>query len=117
MQASTTGLPVQRAMPLALPREPESWAFDHQFFCGDDLLVAACVEAGGAVEVYLPHGDWARFPGGEHVAGGRCLSLRLALGETAVFARAGARIPLGPAVQHTHGFGSVPPVESTWVAG
>jgi alpha-D-xyloside xylohydrolase len=116
MQASTTGLPVQRAMPLALPREPESWAFDHQFFCGDDLLVAACVEAGGAVEVYLPHGDWARFPGGERVAGGRCLSLRLALGETAAFARSGARIPLGPVVPHTGGLGPEPRIQSTWVA-
>ena len=66
-QACATGLPVQRAMALACPDEPESWAFDHQFFCGDDLLVAPCLEPGGRVRVYLPRGEWRRFPGGEPV--------------------------------------------------
>ena len=38
--------------------------------------------------------------------------LRLPLAEFAVFARGGAAIPLGPAVQHTGEFAGRPPVET-----
>lgn len=115
-QASATGLPVQRAMALACPDEPESWAFDHQFFCGDDLLVAPCLEPSGRVRVYLPDGDWCRFPGGEPYAGGRTHQLTLALDELAVFARRGATIPLGAALQHTGEAGAAPRVAEDWRA-
>ena len=62
---------------------------------GGDLLVAPCLRPDGAVSVYLPAGDWVRFPGGEALAGGRVHHLQLALDEIAAFARRGARIPLG----------------------
>ena len=115
-QASASGLPVQRAMALACPDEPEAWGFDHQFFCGDDLLVAPCLEPCGRVRVYLPEGEWRRFPGGEAFPGGCTHELVLALDELAVFARRGAEIPLGPAVQHTGELGSVPRVTEVWRA-
>ena len=115
-EASRSGLPVQRAMVLAFPGDPASWAFEEQWMCGPDLLVAACPRSGGDVEVYLPAGQWTRFPqGGEAIAGGRVLRLTLALDEIAVFARAGARIPLGPAVAtSTAETGGVPKVETVW---
>ena len=100
-QAHETGLPVQRAMPLACPEERAAWAFEGQFFCGDDLLVAPCVSPGGSVEVYLPAGRWHRFPAGGTCDGGRVLRLDLALQETAVFAREGASIPFGAAARCT----------------
>jgi alpha-D-xyloside xylohydrolase len=115
-QASATGLPVQRAMALACPDEPEAWAFDHQFFCGDDLLVAPCLEPSGRVRVYLPEGEWRRFPGNEALEGGRTHELQLGLEELAVFARRGAEIPLGPAVRHTGELGARPRVSDTWRA-
>jgi len=115
-QASASGLPVQRAMALVCPDEPEAWGFDHQFFCGDDLLVAPCLEPCGRVRVYLPEGEWRRFPGGEAFPGGRTHELVLALDELAVFARRGAEIPLGTAVQHTGELGSVPRVTEVWRA-
>ncbi|MCZ8104419.1 MAG: hypothetical protein O9972_41795 [Burkholderiales bacterium] len=115
-EASRSGLPVQRAMVLAFPGDPASWAFEEQWMCGPDLLVAACPRPGGDVEVYLPAGQWTRFPqGGEPIAGGRVLRLTLALDEIVVFARAGARIPLGPAVAtSTAETGGVPKVETVW---
>jgi alpha-D-xyloside xylohydrolase len=107
-EASATGLPVQRAMALACPRERASWAYDHQFFFGRDLLVAPCLDPDGTVRVYLPEGEWRRFGSGERVNGGGEHELRLALEEMAVFARADARIPLGPEVQHTGELASLP---------
>lgn len=94
-QSARTGLPVQRPMVLACPDEPAAWAFEDQFLCGDDLLVAPCLNPEGRVRVYLPAGEWRRFPGREPYAGGRVHHMALGLDEIAVFARAGTRIPLG----------------------
>ncbi len=95
-QSHATGLPVQRAMALACPGERAAWSFETQFFLGEDLLVAPCLEPGGGVEVYLPAGDWQRFPSGDTLAGGRSHRLQLSLPEIAAFLRAGTRIELGP---------------------
>lgn len=98
-QAHERGLPVQRAMALACPGDRLARSFENQFFFGDDLLVAPCLQPGGQVELYLPAGRWQRFPGGPTIEGGRTLRLTLALDEMAVFARAGADIPLAPATR------------------
>lgn len=120
-EAAATGLPLMRAMVLACPEDRLAWPFDSQFFCGPDLLVAPCLNAEGAVEVYLPAGDWVGFPDGGAFAGGRLHRLQLGLAEMAVFARAAAEIPLGPAVEHTASLtlapDGAPPVASLWRAG
>ncbi|MDQ1309002.1 MAG: alpha-D-xyloside xylohydrolase, partial [Pseudomonadota bacterium] len=92
------------------------WAFEHQFFCGADLLVAPCLDPTGRVRVYLPKGEWCRFPSGGHFAGGRTHELVLGLDELAVFARRGTGIPLGPPVRHTGELGVEPVVSETWHA-
>jgi alpha-D-xyloside xylohydrolase len=94
-QANATGLPVQRAMALACPDERAAWAFETQFFLGDDLLVAPCLEPGGVVEVYLPAGNWERLTSGDTLAGGRSHRLRLPLPDVAVFVRSGTALPFG----------------------
>ena len=116
-EASRSGMPVQRAMVLACPDDPAAWAFEEQWMCGPDLLVAACPRPGGEVVVYLPAGRWRRFPGGgESLEGGRVLRLKLGLDEFAVFARADAGIPLGVAVTSTDATGGVPRIETVWRA-
>ncbi len=93
-QAAAGGLPVQRPMVLAFPEDRAAWGFEDQFMCGDDLLVAPCLRADGRVTVYLPAGEWRRFPDRRPLQGGRAHSLRLSLEEIAVFARVGVRIPV-----------------------
>jgi alpha-D-xyloside xylohydrolase len=116
-QSASDGRPVQRAMALAFPEERAAWAFEEQFMCGDDLLVAPCLRPDDVVEVYLPAGRWRRFPTGEAVDGGRCLRLALALDELAVFAREGRRIPLAaPATRTDHGAGE-PVAAEHWPPG
>jgi alpha-D-xyloside xylohydrolase len=100
-EAERSGLPPMRAMALAFPDQPEAFGFDTQYMLGPDLLVAPILAPGGTVRVYLPPGRWHRFPAGPAYEGGRSLMLRLSLAEFPVFARGGAAIPLGPAVQHT----------------
>ena len=53
------------------------------------------------VSVYLPKGQWRRFPTGERVEGGQLLELILTLDEIAVFVPDGISIGLGPKVEHT----------------
>ena len=102
-QAHDSGLPAQRAMVLACPEDPAAWAFEHQFFFGNDLLVAPCLQPGGRVRFYLPAGRWRRFPDSDNALwdGGQCHELLLPLDATAVFVRDGVRIPLGPDMQYT----------------
>jgi alpha-D-xyloside xylohydrolase len=100
-QAHDTALPVMRAMPLAFPDDKLAWSFDMQFMLGDSLLIAPCVEPGGKVDVYLPKGDWIRFPCKTRTEGGQLLSFSLALNEMAVFVKSGFRLPLGPDILHT----------------
>ena len=66
------------------------------------MLIAPCTNAQHKVEVYLPEGDWLRFPCGTLVKGHQVLSLTLSLDEMAVFVKAGHKIPIGEAVEHTH---------------
>ncbi|REL25455.1 alpha-xylosidase [Thalassotalea euphylliae] len=109
MQASETGLPVQRAMVLAFPNERQAWAFEDQFMLGDKLLVIPCLQAGGDIEFYLPFGDWCRFEPDldaditqpKHYQGSKLYRERLALADYAVFIRKGDTVPLGAAVEHT----------------
>lgn len=100
-QASETGLPVMRAMALAFPDDRLARGFEIQFMFGDNLLVVPCTQAGGAVEFYLPQGQWLRFPEQQSFAGGKVHSLTLELDEMAVFVPAGQPIPIGPDVIHT----------------
>ena len=60
-EASRSGMPVQRAMALACPDDPAAWAFEEQWMCGPDLLVAACPRPGGEVVSLSPGGPLAAF--------------------------------------------------------
>jgi alpha-D-xyloside xylohydrolase len=100
-QAGEIGLPVMRAMPLAFPRERAAWGYETQFMCGDALLVAPIVAAGGEVEVWLPEGAWIDAWTGERLTGGRAITCHRPLDRSALFGRVGTMLPLGRVVQHT----------------
>ena len=91
-EAARTGLPVQRPMVLACPEDRAAWAFEDQFFFGEHLLVAPCLEASGEVTVYLPAGEWRWLVDGQAIEGGRVHRLQLPLNRVAAFVRAGRTI-------------------------
>jgi alpha-glucosidase len=101
--AHRTGVPVLRTFPLQEPAEPSAYRIDDQFFVGDDLLVAPLFNNEGDRSLYLPRGLWYDFfsetppvPGGREVE-----RKAVPLDRLPVYVRAGAIIPLGPAMQHT----------------
>ena len=115
--ATTTGLPVMRAMPLAFPGNALVRDFETQFMCGDALLVAPIVREGGDVEIALPPGGWYDLNTRQRIAGRQVLRYRAKLDQFPVFAREGYALPLGRAVQHTGEIDAAHPLELLWVFG
>jgi alpha-glucosidase (family GH31 glycosyl hydrolase) len=55
----STGKPLMRALFFEVDDDPRIWDFPHEYFLGNDLLVAPVVEAGVEERsVYLPRGEW-----------------------------------------------------------
>jgi alpha-D-xyloside xylohydrolase len=115
--ATRTGMPVMRAMPLAFPGNSLLCSYETQFMCGDALLVAPIVRAGGEVEVALPPGQWFDLNTRQRFAGRQVLRYRAKLEQFPVFAREGYALPLGRAVQHTGEIDAEHPIEMLWVFG
>jgi alpha-D-xyloside xylohydrolase len=115
--AVQTGMPVMRAMPLAFPNNSLLRSYETQFMCGEALLVAPIVRAGGEAEVALPPGHWFDLNTRQRIAGRQVLRYRAKLDQFPVFAREGYALPLGRAVQHTAEIDAARPVEALWVFG
>ena len=101
LEASATGMPVMRAMPLAFPSDPLAWQFDQQYMLGPSLLVVPVLVPGGAVRFYLPAGRWYDIWNKEWLEGPGFFERSVPLDHIPVFGREGALLPLGPVVQHT----------------
>ncbi len=117
VQATRTGLPVMRAMPLAFPNNPLTRAYETQFLCGEALLVAPILAPGGEAEIALPPGGWYDLNTRTRYAGRQVLRYRATLDQFPVFGREGHALPLGRAVQHTGEIDATNPLEQLWVFG
>jgi len=98
-EASRTGLPLMRFMPMEVPDDPRAWQEEQSFFLGPTFLVAPVVEAGATTRtVYLPAGDWIDYWRGTAYAGGKEVTVPAPMDGSGppVFVRAGAIIPLAP---------------------
>ncbi len=95
--ASTTGMPLIRAMAFAFPDEPDIWQCDNelQYCFGSDLLVSPVYSGHSEVwNVQLPSGTWRDFWDGTRYQGGRTIQVKADIDYLPVFSRAGAIIPL-----------------------
>ena len=116
-QATATGLPVMRAMPLAFPGNALTRAYETQFMCGDALLVAPIVAPGGEVEVALPPGAWYDLASRQRLAGRQVIRYRATLDKFPVFGREGYALPLGPIVQNTGEIDPAAPLAGLYLFG
>jgi alpha-glucosidase (family GH31 glycosyl hydrolase) len=98
-EASRTGVPILRYLPLEVPEDARAWQEEQSYFFGPTFLVAPVVQAGAtARSVYLPTGDWVDYWRGTVHTGGQDVTVPAPLDASGppVFARAGAIIPLAP---------------------
>lgn len=99
-EATTTGLPLMRAMWLHYPEDERARGLGTQYLWGRDLLIAPVFTPGAiAREVYLPEGRWYDWFTNETRAGGRSVSRAVDLATMPIYVRAGAIVPLAQQVR------------------
>ncbi len=107
LEASATGLPVLRALPLVFPDDQSAAGWDHEYMFGPSLLVAPVIrpiedlrgEFGGQgqvprMPVYLPDGEWIDYWTGRRYRGPSAVMASARLARMPLFVRAGAVIPM-----------------------
>ncbi len=102
-QASRTGMPIDRALPLAFQDDPGSLKADGtQYLFGPSLLVAPVLNEGVSNRlVYFPPGEWYDWDTGVEYQGGRTWVVAAPQNRIPVAVRAGAIIPTAPAMRNT----------------
>jgi alpha-glucosidase/alpha-D-xyloside xylohydrolase len=97
-----TGMPMIRALWLHYPDDPRAIERGDEYLFGRDLVVAPVVDKGATSRaLYLPRGTWFDFWTNERQEGGRELVRKVDLGDTPLYVRAGAVLPMGPPRQYT----------------
>lgn len=100
-QAHLTGMPVMRAMSLAMPDDPAADSLLCQYLLGDSLLTSAFAKT-----IELPPGLWYDFWTGERIQGPAKLEVKYPEGRGGpLFVKAGALIPAWPKMDYV---GQVP---------
>jgi len=93
-EASQSGMPVIRAMPLAFPDDPNTYDKDLQYMLGNWLLVAPIYNAENRRFVYFPKGRWIDFQDGTIFEGIQNCKINAPLQKLPLFVRNGAIIPM-----------------------
>ncbi|GMA32476.1 alpha-xylosidase [Litorihabitans aurantiacus] len=93
--ASSTGVPVMRAMALEFPRDRGVAGLGTQYLLGSSLLVAPVFSAGRRTEVYLPGGTWTHLLTGERVEGRGWRAEEHGFDSLPLYVRPGTVLPVG----------------------
>jgi alpha-glucosidase (family GH31 glycosyl hydrolase) len=94
--AHRDSLPLMRPLYLEYPDVEEAYRHPHEYFFGEQMLVAPVLAASGRQTIWLPAGDWLDFFTGRYFPGDRSVTLDYAVDATPVFVRAGAVVPEQP---------------------
>jgi alpha-glucosidase (family GH31 glycosyl hydrolase) len=95
-QAHTASMPLMRPLYLNHPDNDEAYRHPHEYFFGEQMLVAPVLDPSGNVTVYLPPGEWFDFFTGKSYHGGNTFTAHYAVDATPVFVRDGAIVPEQP---------------------
>ena len=99
-EAHRTGVPLFRPLMLNYQDDPNTYNLDDEFMIGEDLLVAPVLKPDLSERlVYLPKGVWCDYWSGKRYEGGRMIRVPAPLEIVPMFVRAGAIIPLAPAMK------------------
>ena len=103
-RAHQTGLSLVTPMYYGNMDSPEAFKAKNQYFFGSELLAAPVIKpvnekTGLATQkVWFPPGNWFNFFDGEQVKGGMWHTVKAALEDIPVYAKAGTIVPLAPRV-------------------
>lgn len=103
-QAHTTGLPVNRMLPLyhAFDKNIYDSRYENQFYFGDNLLVCPVASTREVLDVYLPgNQQWYRLSNDKAYTGNASYVVPSPLDDLPVFVKEGAIVPMQSVVQNT----------------
>ncbi|TLY76953.1 MAG: DUF5110 domain-containing protein, partial [Gammaproteobacteria bacterium] len=91
--AHEQAVPIARPLYLQYPELEEAYQHSHEYFFGEEMLVAPVLDPSGNQTIYLPPGRWIDFFTGKRYEGGATFTAHYAVDGTPVFVREGAVIP------------------------
>jgi hypothetical protein len=89
------------------PNDNNAYSSKNEYMFGSQMLAAPVTEAvdtksGLATEkIWLPTGDWIEWPTGKHFTGPTTISRSFSIDQIPVYLRAGAIVPMQPAMLYT----------------
>lgn len=100
-QTYDTGIGMVRPLYYEYPDSEEAYAYEGEYFFGNDILVAPITEPssdGIATDkkVWLPEGNWWSVSTDELIKGGREVAMKFGMDQIPYFYRQGSLIPLNP---------------------
>jgi hypothetical protein len=109
-QASSTGLPMTRALYLDYPADADAYDYPGEYLLGSDMLVAPVTTPGNVTttKVWFPPGRWTDWFTGATFTGPSTQTLDVPLDRMPVFVKAGGIVPLQPSSGHAQTAGSAP---------
>ncbi len=96
LEASKTGMPMMRALPLVFEKDARARACGDEYMFGPDLLVAPVADENTRRPVYLPQGEWVDYWTGVQVSGGKVVVVDAPMDTLPLWVRAGAVVPKIP---------------------
>jgi len=102
-----TGVAFFRPLYYDWPEAPEAYTSKNEYLFGEQMLVAPVTAPADKItglateDVWLPPGEWMEWPTGKHLNGGRTVTRSFSLDQIPVYVKAGAIVPMQPAMLHT----------------
>ena len=95
------GTPMLRPIVFVDQGNIETTERDHEFLCGDHLLVCPVTEEGAkSRRVYIPNGTWIDYWTDQKISGGAEMDIDCPIDQIPLFVKAGAIIPNYPIQQY-----------------
>ncbi len=104
-QYAEDGIPMLKSISMAFQNDPETLHREEEFLLGDHLLICPVSKEGVKTRVmYLPEGEWFSYWTDELFTGKKEITVATPLDQIPLFIKAGAIIPMQPAMQYTDEF-------------
>jgi alpha-glucosidase len=102
-ECTRTGMPIVRSLCINDPFDKMVYdgLYQHQFLCGDAILIVPVTSAEKVKKFYLPAGDWYDLYSDELLEGKQELTRECGLYEIPLFVKASSIIPMQSLVQST----------------